>query len=336
VSRRVLVIGGTGFLGRRIAEEFHRHGDQVAVLTRGLTSAPNGLELLTADRRDAASLRRVLEHNAFDIVVDNIAYDADDVRITLDALGKTTGHYLVTSSTAVYADRFVRRPLQEADADLQVRAPVDDPNPFHSRLGHAYANNKRAAEQVVSHGPVPWTILRPPVILGADDRTRRVWWFVQRLLDRGPILIPDWGPGRVFQVVWANDVARAFVKAAGNPAAFGQAYNVAQLELYTAESWIEAAAAILNVKASYTHVPEHDLDNQGLPGYVLPVAGRPFGHLLVDTQKIRCQLEFEPSPEATWLSQTLRGCEANPPASPSNGYERRDQEVRLARQRIQA
>ncbi len=332
MSRRVLVIGGTGFLGHRIAEAFVLAGDHVAVLTRG-RSGRGGLdsvERLTADRREPLAMHELLQNRAFDVVVDNIAYEAEDVRITLAALPKDTGHYLVTSSTAVYADRYVRRPLQERDADLEARAPFDAPDPFHSRQGHAYANNKRAAEQETSQSTIPWTVLRPPVILGEDDRTRRVWWFVQRLLDRRAILIPDWGPGRVFQVAWANDVARAFVHAAGNPHAFGQAYNVAQAELYTAESWIEAAAAILGVKASYAHIPEADLDKAGLNGYLLPVAGRPFGHLLVDTAAIRCQLNFEPAPEQVWLAQTLRGCLANPPTIDSAGYDRRDQESRVA------
>jgi len=266
----------------------------------------------------------------FDVVVDNVAFEADEVANLLAVLEGRVGHYLLTSSTAVYANRFTRRPIREDDADLSVRAAVDGPNPFHPRLGHAYANGKRAAEQVLRESGVAWTILRSPVIVGANDRTNRVWWFAQRLLDGGPIVIPDWGPGRIFQVAWADDVARAFVAAARAPAAVGRTYNVAQAEIYTAETWIAACAAALGVEPRYVHVPEASLPACGLDGYTLPIAGRPFGHMLLDVGAIRCELTFEPSPESVWLGATMPGCAANPPSVASAGYDRRAAEMRLA------
>jgi nucleoside-diphosphate-sugar epimerase len=329
--RDVLVIGGSGFLGRCITERFVGAGDRVAVLSRG--QRRHGVaraEQIVADRRNPAAMRHALGDRRFDVVVDNVAYDREDVRITLDALGGRVGHYLATGSVAVYADRFVRRPIAEHEADLGFRQPVDAPNPFHPRLGHAYGNGKRDAEQAIRTSGIPWTILRPPVILGADDRTLRVWWFVQRLLDGQPIVIVDWGPGRVFQVAWAEDVARAFLLAAGNPAAFGRAYNVAQAEVYTDESWVEAAADTLGATARYVHVAEDDLERVGLLDYALPIAGRPFGHLLLDTCAIRRDLGFEAAPESIWLAETLRGCRASPPAVNSAGYDHRDQEIRVA------
>lgn len=330
-ERSVLVVGGTGFLGRRITEAFVQDGDRVAVLSRGQRGSVDAVEHLFADRRDAAALRTTLGSRQFDVVVDNIGYEADDVASLLALLDGRVGHYLLTSSTAVYADRFTRRPIREGDADLTLRAVVEGPNPFHSRLGHAYANSKRAAEQVVRASGVAWTILRPPVILGADDRTLRVWWFVQRLLDGGPIVIPDWGPGRLFQVAWSDDVARAFLLAAANRStAAGKTFNVAQAEIYTAETWIAACAAALDVEARFVHVPEASLPNAELAGYTLPIAGRPFGHMLVDIGAARGALGFEPRPESVWLADTMRGCAANPPTTASAGYERRAIETRLA------
>jgi nucleoside-diphosphate-sugar epimerase len=334
-GRSVLVVGGSGFLGRRITEAFVQDGCQVAVLSRGQRAVgglAESVEHVCADRHDRAALQTALGSRSFDVVVDNVAFEADDVASLLAALGGRIGHYLLTSSTAVYANRFTRRPIREPDADLAVRAAVDGPNPFHPRLGHAYANGKRAAEQVVRESSVAWTILRPPVIVGADDRTHRVWWFVQRLLDGGQIVIPDWGPGRIFQVAWADDVARAFVSAAREPvsAVGGRTYNVAQAEIYTAETWISACAASLGVEPRYTHVPEASLLACGLDGYTLPIAGRPFGHMLLDLGAIRCEPNFEPSPESVWLAATMQGCAASPPSAASAGYDRRAAEIDVA------
>jgi nucleoside-diphosphate-sugar epimerase len=332
-GQSVLVIGGTGYLGQRITDAFVRAGYQVAVLSRG-QRAPHDLahtfEDLRADRRDRAALQAALASRSFDIVVDNVAYEADDAASLLMLLDGRVGRYLLTSSTAVYANRFTRRPIREDEADLAVRTPVDDPDPFHSRLGHAYANGKRAVEQAVRNSRAAWTILRPPVIVGADDRTRRVWWFVQRLLDGGPIVIPDWGPGRVFQVAWTEDVARAFVAAAGQAASVGRTYNVAETEIFTAQTWIAACAQVLDLEPRWVRIPEAALADHRLDGYALPIAGRPFGHMLLDTAAIRGELGFEPSPERVWLSATMRGSAAHPPESASAGYERREAELRVA------
>lgn len=114
------------------------------------------------------------------------------------------------------------------------------------------------------------------------------------------------------------------------PVARGHAYNVAQAEVYTAESWIEAAAGVLGVQARYAHVAEDDLADLGLGGYTLPVAGRPFGHVLLDTRALACDLGFDPSPEDVWLKETLEGCAAHPPQTDSAGYARRKREVEVA------
>lgn len=330
-ERSVLVVGGTGFLGRRIADAFLHAGFSVSVLSRGERDHGSNpqVEHLYADRHDQVSMEKSLRARTFDVVADNIAYDPQDAASLLALLDGRAGRYLLTSSTAVYAERFTRRPIRETDADLSVRAPVDAPNPFHSRLGHAYANGKRGVEEVVRQSRLAWTILRPPVILGADDRTNRVWWFVQRLLDGGPIVIPDWGPGRIFQVAWTEDLARAFVAAAQKPAAIGKTYNVAQAEIYTAASWISACARMLGVEPRYVHIPETALPDAHLEAYALPIAGRPFGHMLLDLSAIRCDLAFEPSPESAWLAATIQGCAANPPATPSPGYDRRAMETQV-------
>jgi hypothetical protein len=118
---------------------------------------------------------------------------------------------------------------------------------------------------------------------------------------------------------------------AGNASAFGRAYNVAQAELYTAESWIETAAAILGVRPVYARFAEDDAAGLGLADYRLPVAGRPFGHCLVDLSAIRHDAGFEPSPESVWLTETLLGCARNPPEQNSPGYAQRADEIRIAR-----
>jgi nucleoside-diphosphate-sugar epimerase len=136
-------------------------------------------------------------------------------------------------------------------------------------------------------------------------------------------------------VAWADDVARAICRAAGNASAYGKAYNVAQAEIYTADSWIQACARVLGVSARYRQVHEDELTSVGLDGYALPVAGRPFGHLLLDLSAARHEFGFEPRGEAVWLTRTISGCAANPPTVDSAHYENRDVELRASGAAVQ-
>lgn len=338
---RVLVIGGTGYLGRRIVEQLLAAGHEVSVVSRG-NLAPDIMAQIThiaADRRDRAAFTERLRGASFDAVIDNIAYDRDDIENAVATFGGRVQHYLFTSSAAVYHDPSGLAPLRESDADLNfLPGPADTHIPiFHPTLGHEYGNGKKRAEKALMDLPdsvFTFTSLRAPIVVGPDDRTRRIWWFVQRLQDGEPILIPDWGQGRQFQVVTTDDLARAFAACVGNPAAFRKCYNVAQAELFTAETWIAALAHALGVSAEYARVQETLIHEAGLPTYTLPIAGAPFGEFIVDTCALRSEVGFEPTPGDTWLRDMAVGCAGLPQSGPSAGYEHRELEIRIARTAI--
>jgi nucleoside-diphosphate-sugar epimerase len=339
----VLVIGGTGYLGHRIVEQLVVAGHDVSVISRG-NLAPEIMKRARAiivDRRDREAFTAKLRSESFDAVIDNICYDRDDIENAVETFGGRIQQYLFTSSMAVYHDATALDPLVEDDADLDfLPGPNDTHIPaFHPTLGHEYGNGKKRAEKALSvldDSVFAYTALRAPIVVGPDDRTRRVWWFVQRLLDGGPIVIPEWGRGKQFQVIDADDLARAFAGCVGNHAAFNKAYNVAQPELFTAESWIESMAAALGRQARYVRVPEDVLANAGLDNYSIPIAGYPFGQFMMDTHALRCDIGFEFTDGSAWIGAMARGCAASPPPADSDGYARRDAETALAERVIAA
>lgn len=336
---RVLIVGGSGYIGRRIAEGLLDRGDDVSIVSRG-TLHPSVLSRSThilLDRQDRVAFEGAFRNQTYDVVIDNIAYTRDDVESAVRAFDGRIGQYILTSTMAVYKDTEGPRPLRESDADLTwiPRPGEATRSALHPTQGHAYGNGKRQAELVLSQQQSwPWTVLRPPIVVAADDRTRRVWWFVQRLLDGGPILIPDWGPRRIFQVVFADDLAKAYVVASGNDRALGKAYNVAQPEIFGAETWIEALANALGRTSTSVRVTE-DAIAVHLPSYEMPIAGRPFGNYLVELCAAYRDLDFAPSSLDQWVAATAQGCAANPPAADSNGYDKRVAELELA-QRVLA
>ena len=221
---RALVIGGTGFNGRRIVARLLERGHQVSVISRGELPSTwrEGVAHIRVDRKDTRAFASACAGLEFDALIDNIAYTPADARSALEAFGTRIGQYLFTSTMAVYHDLLQRtRPIGEDEVDLDYRPGPDEglQTALHPTRGHAYAIEKREVEQVVRQASVPWTALRASMIVGPDDWVGVVWWWVQRILDGGPILVPDTGHGHAFQVTYVEDLADAFVAALGNPVA---------------------------------------------------------------------------------------------------------------------
>ena len=337
---RILVLGGSGYVGRRVSERFLSAGCEVAVVSRGQRQPDvlGKVEHIQLDRKDHERFETEMHKQRFDAVVDTIAYQQDDAESAIRAFSGRAAQYLFISSVAVYSKRQLLRPILESDADLATELdPAKAEGGFHPSGRLDYAIGKRAVERAfLSNGAeLPWTSLRAPIVVGPDDRTLRVWWFVQRIQDGGPLVIPDWGPGRIFQLVTADALAEAFVACAGNQATCCKAYNVAQAEILTAESWIDGLATALGKTQETVRIPEALLAAAGLPGYAMPISGRPFGHVLLDTSSARQDFGFSPEPYETWIGATARGCAAAPPAQESQGYTDRPAEIAAA-QRYQS
>src|SRR6185503_15709418 len=113
----VLVIGGTGYLGRRIVEQLIIAGHSVSVVSRG-NLAPDVMKharLIAVDRRDREAFTTKLRSESFDAVIDNICYDRDDIENAAETFGGHIQQYLFTSSMAVYHDASALDPLVEDD-----------------------------------------------------------------------------------------------------------------------------------------------------------------------------------------------------------------------------
>jgi nucleoside-diphosphate-sugar epimerase len=158
-----------------------------------------------------------------------------------------------------------------------------------------------------------------------------IWWWIQRILDGGPIVVPDNGPGHAFQITYVEDLADAFVAALGNRAAYRRAYNVVSPELLTAESWAAALGAPLGRSVECVRVPPPVIAAAGLSDYRVPIAGLPFGHVLMDTCRAQQELDFKATPLEHWARDTAEGCAASPPTHDSRHYAARAREIEVAR-----
>jgi len=201
---RILVLGGTAFLSRAVAEEAVRRGHDVTCACRGSSPVPAGALHLPFDRT-ASEAGEVLA-DEYDAVVD-VATRPSWVRSAVAATRRA--HWVYVSTISVYADESTRGGRPES---LPVVDPVTDDVDLTQNLG-AYGGMKVACEDAVRASAASSLVVRPGLIVGPGDRSGRFTYWPLRLADPGPVLVP--APARApVQVVDVRDLGAWIVRCA--------------------------------------------------------------------------------------------------------------------------
>jgi nucleoside-diphosphate-sugar epimerase len=201
---RILVLGGTQFLGRHTVEAALARGHDVTTFNRGRTRPElfPGVEKLHGDRDGHLN---ALAARTFDAVVDTSGYVPRVVRQTIDALGDV-GHYTFVSSISVYADLSV--PPSERSPVRELETPTEE-------WREAYGELKADCEDVVRERFPKAFVPRPGLIVGPWDPTGRFTYWPERLAAGGRVLAPA-PPDADAQVIDVRDLAAWIVRAAEN------------------------------------------------------------------------------------------------------------------------
>ncbi len=186
---KVLVLGGTRSFGIHLIQALLDAGHQVTVAPRGLLSDYFGEQVrrVQVERTSMDSLRKRLGHETFDVVCDNLALCSEDVRTVFTAL--KAARYVTVSSASVYL------PREEAPPGGLVEGAFD---PYHTPLAWSrrnavpYEEGKRRMEcALFQTGPVPCTAVRFPPIIGEDDHSKRLFFYVEHIYKRLPMHIAN-------------------------------------------------------------------------------------------------------------------------------------------------
>ena len=197
---RLLVLGGTKFLGRAVTEAALARGHGLTLFNRGKTNAElfPGVEQLHGDRKTDLSL---LAGRTWDAVIDTSGYIPADVRASAEQL-RDSGRYVFISSVSVYAD-FSNGPTEASPTAELGDMPADELTPDYSNYGPLKALAEAEVEQVFGKRAL---IVRPGLIVGPHDPTGRFTYWARRLGRGGEILAPG-PPERLTQFVDVRDLA---------------------------------------------------------------------------------------------------------------------------------
>jgi nucleoside-diphosphate-sugar epimerase len=269
----VFVTGGTGFVGAHLVRALQERGDHVTCLVRRPELAERlgwrDVRLVRGDLDDAGALlagcdgAELVFHVAGRIVAkDAIAFMATNRDGTANVLEAAqehgVGRFVLVSSLAAAGPTTPGHPIDET----RHPAPVTD-----------YGRSKLAAEVLVRAMPVPWTIVRPPVVYGEWDRgTLKIFQ-----LARSPVA-PVFGDGsQELSVIHAADLARALVAAGTSPAAQGRVYFATHPAPTTSRGLLLACARALGKKPPPRIMPIPPVVARGLlwtVGSLAHLAGR--------------------------------------------------------------
>ncbi len=234
---KVLIIGGSVFVGKAITRKFIKREDDVYVLNRGNHAILKGAKLLKADRNNAEEMQAALEGYAFDLVIDNSAYERVQTEIAYDVLKGRVNRYIHISTSAVYLHSEVL-PYRE---DFKRGA---------SKYWGSYSKNKYEIEEFLFEKHrlegFPVTILRPFYLYGTENNIYREKYVFSRLLNNRPVLVAGMGTA-VVQFGHVDDLAEAVSLIANNDKCIGQAYNVSGEEYVSLKGWVDMCAEALGI-----------------------------------------------------------------------------------------
>ncbi len=250
---RILVLGGTRFLGRAIVDAVLEQGHEPTLFNRGQTNTElyPDVEKLRGDRR--ADLG-ALEGRDWDVVVDVAAYFPDEARRSVDVLGGSVGRYAFVSTVSVYEDQSV--PPVEGAA-VSALAPGDETDESPETYGARKAACERIVEDAFAEASL---VVRPGLIVGPWDPTGRFTYWPHRVARGGDVLAPG-APDDPVQFIDVRDLANWIVRAATS--GLSGTYN-ATGETMRFGDLLEECRRATGSDATATWVPSEVLLDQGV------------------------------------------------------------------------
>ena len=174
---KILVIGGTRFFGIHMIKQLLDDGHEVTIATRGIAQDDfgNSVKRILLERTDIDSMRNALKGTHFDVAIDKIAYCSNDIKSAMETVN--CDKYIHMSSTAIYQPKHID--TKEEDFDGMAGELV-----WCSRKDFSYEEIKRQAERALwqKYNDKSWVAVRYPFVIGRDDYTERLLFYVQHVM----------------------------------------------------------------------------------------------------------------------------------------------------------
>lgn len=250
---KILVLGGNRFFGKKLVGHLAEAGHDVMVLNRQNLDDGFGerVRRLKCDRTDKAALARAVDSTHWDLVYDQICYEAKDARAACEIFEGHTPRYIFTSSLSVYGEG---AGLKESDFDWRQFDAGPD-----VEASKNYPQAKRQCErEFFSRASFAVTAIRFPIVTGPDDYTKRLKWHVDRVAAGQPIYLP--AISAKMSMIHSDDAGLTLAKLAASPRVQGP-LNVCSPEPIALRDLISQIETLTGRKADLVSAPTDDADS---------------------------------------------------------------------------
>lgn len=296
---RVLVIGGTNFIGPHVITQLHRQGHELTVYHRGVhePDLPSAVRHIHSSRAAIPILHfpSALSDPPPDVVLHMFPVGAEDSRTAVARFTGITQRIVAVSSGDVYRayGRLLNtEPGPPEPMPLQEDAPLRETHfPYREAaagpMDWTYHYDKVLAERALLESSLPATILRLPAVYGPGDPHHRLRPYVRRIQNQRPVILID-----ALQAGWrwthgyVEDVARAIAAAVVDSRATGKVYNVGEASTPTMAERVHRIGRLMGWRGQL-----RSMNREGLPPHLhLPFEARQ--DLVMDSRRIRVELDY--------------------------------------------
>ncbi|WP_414546435.1 NAD-dependent epimerase/dehydratase family protein [Nostoc sp. CCY0012] len=223
---RILIMGGTRFIGVYLTQLLVDQGHEVVLFNRGNRPVPSlqGVGQIIGDRTDATQLKEKLSSENFDVVFDNNGRELTDTQPLAEIFQGRVQHFVYMSSAGVYL---------KSDQLPHIEGDAVDPKSRH--------RGKHETEAYLSQHQLPFTSIRPTYIYGPQNYNPLESWFFDRIVRDRPLPIPGNGL-HITQLGHVKDLATAMSQVIGNEQAIGEIYNISGDRYVTFDGLARACA----------------------------------------------------------------------------------------------
>ena len=284
---KVLIVGGTGLISTAVSREFLARGVDLTLFNRGVSAAriPEGAKTVVGSRHDTEAFERQMsELGSFDCVIDMICFSPQQAESTVRAFRGRTDQLIFCSTVDVYQKPAPFLPFTEESPRVG---------------GNVYGANKILCEDIffaaAARGDFAATVIRPAMTYGEGGKLVNFYgwgtYHMHRIRQGKPLIVH--GDGSALWVAChIDDAAHAFVKAAGNPAAYGKAYHITGEEWMTWNKYYQTIAQAMNApEPTLVHIPTDTLSAL-MPKRMVPLVTNFQSNTIFDNTAARRDLDF--------------------------------------------
>ena len=269
---KILVIGGTGNMGRPLVKSLAEGGHSVFVVCRKKVSeddverlARNGGGYFYGEAKDKEFMGGVLNRR-YDAIVDFCIYSSEEFRERMNSFLDNTDQYVCLSTAAVYAD--IPTPKNESSPRYM---EVDPPKEGTAKWGWYCYEKARIEDMLLASGRRNWTIVRPGVTMNANHVGWGLWWnddWLGRIIRGRRVVVEKDILDFKFSLSSGREVASQIGVVVGNKKALGEVFNVCSSEVWSWRELLDVFKSILSqhgyqLKVSYVNSQDVIKANSG-------------------------------------------------------------------------